>query len=77
LAAAGAAARTSGGDLAALLRRRPSQAPKIAWFALVALWSRRAARRAIANRDYTTWLRDESSRDTAVWAGSRGKDRNR
>lgn len=65
LAAAAASARTSTGDLAALLRREPLLAPKIAWFALVTLHSRRAARGAIAARDYTTWLRDESSRARA------------
>jgi len=65
LAAAGATARTTSGDLLALLRERPTTAPKIAWFALVALWSRRAAQRAVAAGDYTTWLRDESSRSEA------------
>jgi glycosyltransferase involved in cell wall biosynthesis len=64
--AAAATARTSSGDLTALLRRSPLLAPKIAWFAFVALRSRRAARGAIAARDYATWLRDESSRAEAV-----------
>jgi hypothetical protein len=62
LAASGAGARTSGADLAALLRRHPMLAPKIAWFAFVALRSRRASRAAVAAGDYRTWLRDESSR---------------
>jgi hypothetical protein len=79
LAAAGAAARTSGADLVALARRHPALTPKIAWFAFVALHSRRAARAAIAAGDYRTWLRDESSRgaparsaaaDTAGAAGA-------
>jgi glycosyltransferase involved in cell wall biosynthesis len=73
LATAGAAARTGGGDLAALLRRHPVLAPKIAWFAFVALRSRRAARGAIAARDYRTWLRDESSREAPVRAGGRSR----
>ena len=69
LAAAGAAARTGGGDLAGLLRRHPLLAPKIGWFALVALVARRGARRAVAAQDFTTWLRDESSRAEPVRAG--------
>jgi hypothetical protein len=73
LAVPGAAARTGGGDLAALLRRHPLLAPKIAWFALVAIRSRRAARSAIAAHDYRTWLRDESSRETAVRAGGQSR----
>ncbi|HET9168045.1 MAG TPA: glycosyltransferase [Actinospica sp.] len=66
LAAAAAATRTSGRDLLALLRRNPWLAPKIAWFAFIAFQSRRAARGAIASRDYATWLRDESSRAGAT-----------
>ena len=69
LAAAGAAARTSNRDLLAVLRENPLLAPKIAWFAFVAVRSRRAARRAIAEADYTTWLRDESSRTAPAGAG--------
>ncbi|HEX4787564.1 MAG TPA: glycosyltransferase family 2 protein [Actinospica sp.] len=69
LAAAGATARTGGGDLAALLRRQPLLAPKIAWFAFVAARSRRAARGAIAGGDFHTWLRDESSRGAPAPTG--------
>jgi glycosyltransferase involved in cell wall biosynthesis len=66
LATASAKARTSSADLVALLRGNPSLAPKIAWFTLVTLHSRQAARGAIASRDYATWLRDESSRSGAA-----------
>ncbi|HEX4791821.1 MAG TPA: glycosyltransferase [Actinospica sp.] len=62
LAGAAAAARTTRCDLGALLRGSPLLAPKVAWFAFVALRSRRAARGPIAAHDYSTWLRDESSR---------------
>ena len=65
LADAGASARTTSGDLVALLRQRPAMAPKIAWFTLVTLWARHSARHAIAAGDYSTWLRDESSRTAA------------
>ena len=64
LAEAGAAARTSRADIMALIRREPFRmAPRAAWFLYVTALARRRAGRAIAAGDYTTWLRDESSRD--------------
>ena len=64
LADAGAAARTSRGDLMALIRSEPLRmAPRVAWFLCVTVIARRRARKAIAAGDYTTWLRDESSRE--------------
>ncbi len=55
-------ARTKPADLLGMLRRGPSAAPKLALFVLVAIIARLRARRAIASGDYTTWLRDDSSR---------------
>ena len=66
LAAAGAAARTGGRDLISLMMRSPQLAPKVAWFALTTVRARRAAAHAVASHDYTTWLRDESSRAAAA-----------
>jgi len=64
LASAGAEARTSRGDLLAVLRAAPvGMAPRVAWFLAVTLLARRRARRAVKAEDFTTWLRDESSRE--------------
>jgi glycosyltransferase involved in cell wall biosynthesis len=54
--------RTSIADLRDLLRRRPTLATRMPVFLAVAFLSRRQADRAVAKGDYTTWLRDESSR---------------
>jgi Glycosyl transferase family 2 len=54
--------RTATADLLALGRRRPVLAPKIAVFAAVAVIARRRAAAAVAAGDYSTWLRDGSSR---------------
>ena len=63
-------ARTSAADLRAILRQHPGTAPRLALFAAVTLTARLAARRAIARGDYSTWLRDESSREVgATWPG--------
>jgi hypothetical protein len=53
---------TSSRDLLAIVRRRPLLAPKIAAFIGVGLFSKVAARRRTRAGDFTTWLRDESSR---------------
>src|SRR5262249_3176973 len=55
-------ARTSAADLMAILRHNPGTAPQLAVFAAVTVAARLAARRAIARGDYSTWLRDDSSR---------------
>jgi hypothetical protein len=57
-----ASARTSLGDLRALVRAEPRLLPSVAVFAATAVLARRAARRAIRAGDFATWLRDESSR---------------
>lgn len=55
-------ARTKPADLLSIFRHGPSTAPKLALFMIVAIIARLGARRAIASEDYTTWLRDDSSR---------------
>jgi hypothetical protein len=55
-------ARTSWSDLVRLARDEPALLPSLACFAFVTGLARLGARRSIARGDYTTWLRDESSR---------------
>lgn len=55
-------ARTGTGDLRAILRTRPRLLPGVVVFAVAALAARRGARKAIRTGDFSTWLRDESSR---------------
>jgi glycosyltransferase involved in cell wall biosynthesis len=56
------AARTTRADLLGIVRRRPATAPKLAVFLAVTALTRWRARRPIRSGDFTTWLRDESSR---------------
>jgi glycosyltransferase involved in cell wall biosynthesis len=58
-------ARTRMSDLLAMIRADPLAAPRVALFLSVAIIARLQARRAVARGDYTTWLRDESSRHDA------------
>jgi glycosyltransferase involved in cell wall biosynthesis len=62
LPAAVDSARTSRSDLFGTVRRRPAAAPKLAVFLAVTVVTRWRARRPIRSGDFTTWLRDESSR---------------
>jgi hypothetical protein len=55
-------ARTRGSDLAAIVAAEPGMLPRVALFLAVAVAARLAARRYLARGDFTTWLRDESSR---------------
>ncbi len=55
-------ARTGASDLRALLRADPELLPAVLVFAAAALAARRGARKAIRDQDFSTWLRDESSR---------------
>jgi hypothetical protein len=48
--------------LAGLSLRRPGLAPRVPLFLLVGVVARLQSRRAVRAGDYTTWLRDESSR---------------
>ncbi|KAB8190552.1 glycosyltransferase [Nonomuraea phyllanthi] len=54
--------RTGPRDLLAIVAARPSLLAAAVVFALVAVVARRRAARAIRAGDFTTWLRDESSR---------------
>jgi hypothetical protein len=58
----GSAARTHMTDLLVLIREEPRMAPRVAVFLAVAVLSRLLARRTVRRSDYSTWLRDESSR---------------
>jgi Glycosyl transferase family 2 len=55
-------ARTRPRDLLAMARAEPRLAPRVALFLAVAVIARRRAAREVRRRQYTTWLRDESSR---------------
>ncbi|WKV71138.1 glycosyltransferase family 2 protein [Streptomyces sp. PCS3-D2] len=61
-AGSGPSARTATSDLRSLLRADPELLPAVVVFAAAALAARRGSRRAIRNQDFSTWLRDESSR---------------
>jgi glycosyltransferase involved in cell wall biosynthesis len=58
-------ARTRTSDLTAIVRREPRMAPRVAFFLSMAILARLRARRLVARGDYSTWLRDESSRHAA------------
>ncbi|GII89095.1 hypothetical protein Ssi03_70850 [Sphaerisporangium siamense] len=59
---AGQEARTGLRDLAGIAGRAPWLVPHLVVFLAVTLVARARARRAVKAGDYTTWLRDESSR---------------
>jgi Glycosyl transferase family 2 len=59
-------ARTRMSDLTAIIRREPRLTPRVAFFLSMAVGARLRARRAVARGDYSTWLRDESSRRPAT-----------
>ena len=56
--------RTSISDLLDVLRRRPTKVLALAVFCYAALAGRARATRLVSRDDYTTWLRDESSRSS-------------
>ncbi len=58
----GASARTRPRDLLDMVRAEPGLAPRVAVFLAVAVLARRRARREVRRHQYSTWLRDESSR---------------
>lgn len=62
LAVRRAGSRTSPAALTALAVTAPRLAPRIAVFVVVTVLGRLGARSAVRRRDFTTWLRDESSR---------------
>jgi hypothetical protein len=53
---------TTWGTLARLSVRQPGLAPRVPLFLLVGAVARLQSRRAVRSGDFTTWLRDESSR---------------
>jgi glycosyltransferase involved in cell wall biosynthesis len=55
-------ARTRPADLLGIVRREPQMAPRVVVFVAVAVLARLGSSRATRKRDYSTWLRDESSR---------------
>jgi hypothetical protein len=57
-----AGARTTKADLLGIVRRQPTIAPRMAVFLAITAYTRLKARRAIRAGDYTTWLRDDSTR---------------
>jgi len=57
-----AAARTTRADLLTVIRKDPRMALRLPAFLGITALSRRGAQRQIRAGDYTTWLRDESSR---------------
>jgi hypothetical protein len=60
--APGSTARTHPADLLAIIGRSPRMALRVGVFMAVAVLARLGASRAVRQRDYSTWLRDESSR---------------
>jgi hypothetical protein len=59
---AGDSARTSRADLLRVVRQQPAMALRLPVFLGITAVSRARARRWVAAGDFTTWLRDESSR---------------
>ncbi len=55
-------ARTRPHDLLAIVRDRPGMAARVALFLVITMLARLRASRAVRRGDYSTWLRDESSR---------------
>jgi len=55
-------ARTSRADLLAICRRRPALLLRMPVFVAAAVLARRQAARSVHRGDFSTWLRDESSR---------------
>jgi Glycosyl transferase family 2 len=64
--------RTRMSDLTAIIRGEPHLAPQVAFFLSMALLARLRARRAVAGGDYSTWLRDDSSRRESAKGGAFG-----
>jgi glycosyltransferase involved in cell wall biosynthesis len=54
--------RTSRADLIGICRRRPLLALRMPVFVMAAVLARREAAKAVRRGDFTTWLRDDSSR---------------
>jgi hypothetical protein len=57
-------ARTTRADLIGIVRAEPAMAPRMAVFLGITAAARWRARRPIRSGDFTTWLRDDSSRES-------------
>jgi hypothetical protein len=55
-------ARTRPQDLLSIVRSRPRLTPRVTVFLAITILARFRARRAVRRGDFSTWLRDESSR---------------
>lgn len=62
-------------DLLAMVRAEPNLAPRVALFLAVAVIARLRARRALRQSDFSTWLRDESTRRGAETLAVSGQPR--
>jgi glycosyltransferase involved in cell wall biosynthesis len=63
--------RTRVTDLSHIVRSSPRLAPRVALFVGVAMVARWRARRVVRCGDFSTWLRDDSSRDCSARPGGR------
>ncbi len=63
--------RTRISDLGHIARARPRLAPRVALFLAVALVARWRAHRVVRRGDFSTWLRDDSSRECRASSASR------
>jgi glycosyltransferase involved in cell wall biosynthesis len=63
-------ARTRLPDLLLIASGNPRMAPRVALYMVVAILAKRKARRLAARLGYTAWLRDTSSRESAMVVGS-------
>jgi hypothetical protein len=61
-----AEARTTRADLLAIVRLRPAMAARMLVFLAITTLVRLKARRVIRAGDFTTWLRDDSSRAVVI-----------
>lgn len=68
------ATRTTRADLVHMMRHEPATVPRMAVFLGVTVVSRWRARKPIRSQDYTTWLRDDSSRAVVADADVAGRE---
>jgi hypothetical protein len=59
-------ARTTRSDLVRIMRHKPATVPRMAVFLALTAVARWKARRPIRSQDFTTWLRDDSSRAAVI-----------
>jgi hypothetical protein len=66
-------ARTQVSDLAAIVKSKPTLAPRVALFVAIGALSRLRARPTVARGEYSAWRRDESSRRPEAMSGTRSR----